>query len=198
VLPDVHTGEGAGYPVAGDARVAGRAKLEWLPSEVLKGLFHRLPPGTYTSVPVESCAFGFQVQALADTAYAALNSGDLEGFLALVADDVEFTSMVLRSYLRHRLSSVPAGGGRAIGKPTRLRGRWDEREEPGADGRSGPPGGGGERRPTDATTREDWNRLNGVSGLHLAPPRCRSRPQRARAGLSHMGSPAAFPSLAGF
>jgi ketosteroid isomerase-like protein len=38
-----------------------------------------------------------EVQALADTAYAALNAGDLEGFLALVAEDVEFTSMVLEA-----------------------------------------------------------------------------------------------------
>ena len=35
-----------------------------------------------------------ELRALADTAYGALNAGDLEGFLALVAEDVEFTSMV--------------------------------------------------------------------------------------------------------
>ena len=33
-------------------------------------------------------------RALAETAMAALNSGDLDGFLALTAEDVEFTSMV--------------------------------------------------------------------------------------------------------
>jgi ketosteroid isomerase-like protein len=35
-----------------------------------------------------------ELQALADSGYGALNAGDLEGFLALVAEDVEFTSMV--------------------------------------------------------------------------------------------------------
>jgi ketosteroid isomerase-like protein len=35
-----------------------------------------------------------ELRAMAETAYGALNSGDLDGFLALVADDVEFTSMV--------------------------------------------------------------------------------------------------------
>ena len=34
------------------------------------------------------------VRELADTAYRALNSGDLDGFLAMVDEDVEFTSMV--------------------------------------------------------------------------------------------------------
>jgi ketosteroid isomerase-like protein len=33
-------------------------------------------------------------RALAESAYEALNSGDLEAFLALTAEDVEFTSMV--------------------------------------------------------------------------------------------------------
>lgn len=35
-----------------------------------------------------------EVRALAEAAYAALNAGDLDGFLALVDVDVEFTSMV--------------------------------------------------------------------------------------------------------
>ena len=34
------------------------------------------------------------LRAIADAAYGALNSGDLDGFLALTADDVEFTSLV--------------------------------------------------------------------------------------------------------
>jgi ketosteroid isomerase-like protein len=35
-----------------------------------------------------------QVQALADTTYAALNAGDLDACLSFVSEDVEFTSMV--------------------------------------------------------------------------------------------------------
>jgi len=35
-----------------------------------------------------------ELRAVADAAYGALNSGDLDGFLALTAEDVEFTSMV--------------------------------------------------------------------------------------------------------
>jgi ketosteroid isomerase-like protein len=35
-----------------------------------------------------------EVRALVDAVYGALNAGDLDGFLALVAEDVEFTSMV--------------------------------------------------------------------------------------------------------
>jgi ketosteroid isomerase-like protein len=35
-----------------------------------------------------------ELRRLADVAFGALNSGDLDGFLALVAEDVEFTSMV--------------------------------------------------------------------------------------------------------
>jgi ketosteroid isomerase-like protein len=35
-----------------------------------------------------------ELQAVADAAYAAINSGDLDGFIALVAEDVEFTSLV--------------------------------------------------------------------------------------------------------
>ena len=35
-----------------------------------------------------------EVRALVEAAYGALNADDLEGFLALVAEDVEFTSMV--------------------------------------------------------------------------------------------------------
>jgi hypothetical protein len=35
-----------------------------------------------------------EVRALAQTAYEALNSGDLDGFLAVVHEDVEFTSLV--------------------------------------------------------------------------------------------------------
>ena len=36
-----------------------------------------------------------ELRALAETAFRSLNSGDIDGFLALVADDVEFTSMIL-------------------------------------------------------------------------------------------------------
>jgi ketosteroid isomerase-like protein len=35
-----------------------------------------------------------ELRALAEAAYGALNSGDLEGFLAVVDEDVEFTSLV--------------------------------------------------------------------------------------------------------
>lgn len=35
-----------------------------------------------------------ELRALADAGYGTLNAGDLDGFLALVAEDVEFTSMV--------------------------------------------------------------------------------------------------------
>jgi ketosteroid isomerase-like protein len=35
-----------------------------------------------------------ELRALADAAYGALNSGDLEAFLALTAEDVEFSSLV--------------------------------------------------------------------------------------------------------
>jgi ketosteroid isomerase-like protein len=35
-----------------------------------------------------------ELRAMADAVYGALNSGNLEGFLALTAEDVEFTSMV--------------------------------------------------------------------------------------------------------
>jgi ketosteroid isomerase-like protein len=35
-----------------------------------------------------------QLSSLAETAFAALNSGDLDGFMALAAEDVEFTSMI--------------------------------------------------------------------------------------------------------
>ena len=35
-----------------------------------------------------------EVRALPEAAYGALNADDLDGFLALVAEDVEFTSMV--------------------------------------------------------------------------------------------------------
>ncbi len=35
-----------------------------------------------------------ELRALADAAYGALNSGDVDAFLALVTEDVEFTSMV--------------------------------------------------------------------------------------------------------
>jgi ketosteroid isomerase-like protein len=35
-----------------------------------------------------------ELRALAEVGYGTLNSGDLDGFLALVAEDVEFTSMV--------------------------------------------------------------------------------------------------------
>jgi ketosteroid isomerase-like protein len=37
---------------------------------------------------------GLSVEALARAAYAALNEGDRDKFLSLVAEDVEFTSMV--------------------------------------------------------------------------------------------------------
>jgi ketosteroid isomerase-like protein len=36
-----------------------------------------------------------ELRAIAEAAFRALNSGDLDGFLALVADDAEFTSMIL-------------------------------------------------------------------------------------------------------
>jgi hypothetical protein len=35
-----------------------------------------------------------ELRAMADAAYGALNSGDLEAFLALTVEDVEFTSLV--------------------------------------------------------------------------------------------------------
>ena len=35
-----------------------------------------------------------EVRAFADAAFKAINSGDLDGFLAMCAEDVEFTSMV--------------------------------------------------------------------------------------------------------
>ena len=35
-----------------------------------------------------------EVREIADAAYGALNAGDLNGFLALTTEDVEFTSMV--------------------------------------------------------------------------------------------------------
>ena len=35
-----------------------------------------------------------EVRAMAEAVYGALNSGDLDGFLALLAEDVEFTSLV--------------------------------------------------------------------------------------------------------
>jgi SnoaL-like domain len=35
-----------------------------------------------------------EVRELVETAYRALNAGDLQGLLAMVAEDVEFTSMV--------------------------------------------------------------------------------------------------------
>jgi ketosteroid isomerase-like protein len=38
-----------------------------------------------------------ELRAMADAAYGALNSGDLEAFLALTAGDVEFTSLVAES-----------------------------------------------------------------------------------------------------
>jgi ketosteroid isomerase-like protein len=34
------------------------------------------------------------VRAMAEAAFGALNAGDLDGFLALIAEDVEFTSLV--------------------------------------------------------------------------------------------------------
>jgi ketosteroid isomerase-like protein len=36
-----------------------------------------------------------ELRAIAETALRALNAGDLDGFLGVVADDVEFTSMIL-------------------------------------------------------------------------------------------------------
>jgi ketosteroid isomerase-like protein len=36
-----------------------------------------------------------ETRAIAETALRSLNTGDLDGFLAVVADDVEFTSMIL-------------------------------------------------------------------------------------------------------
>ena len=36
-----------------------------------------------------------ELRAIAETALGALNTGDLDGFLGVVADDVEFTSMIL-------------------------------------------------------------------------------------------------------
>jgi ketosteroid isomerase-like protein len=35
-----------------------------------------------------------ELRAMAEAAYGALNSGDLDGFLVLIDEDVEFTSMV--------------------------------------------------------------------------------------------------------
>ena len=35
-----------------------------------------------------------ELRAIADAAFGALNSGDLDGFLAIAAEDVEFTSLV--------------------------------------------------------------------------------------------------------
>jgi len=35
-----------------------------------------------------------ELRAVADAAFGAINSGDLDAFLALIADDVEFTSLV--------------------------------------------------------------------------------------------------------
>ena len=35
-----------------------------------------------------------ELRALAEKAFAALNSGDLDGFLAVATEDVEFTSLV--------------------------------------------------------------------------------------------------------
>jgi hypothetical protein len=35
-----------------------------------------------------------QLRAVADAAYAAINAGDLDAFLAVTTDDVEFTSLV--------------------------------------------------------------------------------------------------------
>jgi ketosteroid isomerase-like protein len=35
-----------------------------------------------------------ELRALADSAYGAINAGDLDAFLALTAEDVEFTSLV--------------------------------------------------------------------------------------------------------
>ena len=36
-----------------------------------------------------------ELESIAETALGALNAGDLEAFLTVVADDVEFTSMIL-------------------------------------------------------------------------------------------------------
>jgi ketosteroid isomerase-like protein len=36
-----------------------------------------------------------ELRAIAETAFRSLNSGDLDGFLAVVADDAEFKSMIL-------------------------------------------------------------------------------------------------------
>jgi|SRR5215203_3060269 len=36
-----------------------------------------------------------EIRAIAETAFRALNTGDLDSFLTVVADDVEFTSMIL-------------------------------------------------------------------------------------------------------
>jgi ketosteroid isomerase-like protein len=38
-----------------------------------------------------------ELRTMADAAYGALNSGDLDSFLALIAEDVEFTSLVAES-----------------------------------------------------------------------------------------------------
>jgi 2C-methyl-D-erythritol 2,4-cyclodiphosphate synthase len=35
-----------------------------------------------------------ELRAMADAAFGALNLGDLDGFLALATEDVEFTSLV--------------------------------------------------------------------------------------------------------
>ena len=43
---------------------------------------------------VEEAFENLEVRALAEMAFEALNSGDLEGFLALATEDVEFTSLV--------------------------------------------------------------------------------------------------------
>jgi hypothetical protein len=37
---------------------------------------------------------GLDLRAMAETAFEALNAGDLDGYLALIAEDVEFTSLV--------------------------------------------------------------------------------------------------------
>ena len=46
-----------------------------------------------------------ELRAVADAAYGALNSGDLDAFLALTTEDVEFTSMIAEiegtTYRRH-------------------------------------------------------------------------------------------------
>jgi ketosteroid isomerase-like protein len=42
-------------------------------------------------MPTESA----ELRAIADSVFRALNAGDLDGFLALIAEDVEFTSMLL-------------------------------------------------------------------------------------------------------